>query len=155
MRLIALAIKLKANYMEMKTIQALTELKDGKLTANASTENEDRVGDTLKIKDWDFSNFKKNPVLLAGHDYRPQFVIGVAKNLRVEGKNIWVWDYKPNANKEKYAPTQIFFYAYMLSRRTGIPLENFRCGYFDHKFAFAYKPERELILKLNKQRILV
>ncbi|MFH1593058.1 MAG: PD-(D/E)XK nuclease family protein [Candidatus Woesearchaeota archaeon] len=75
--------------------------------------------------------------------------------LRVEGDKIWVWDYKPNANKEKYATTQTFFYAYMLSKRTGISLDNFRCGYFDHNFAYVYRPERELLLKLNRQQSLV
>ena len=54
---------------------------------------------------------------------------------------MWVWDYKPNAQKEKYAKCQTLFYAIMLSKRTGIPLERFRCGYFDEKTAFVFKPE--------------
>jgi len=61
--------------------------------------------------------------------------------LRIEDENIWIWDYKPNAVKEKYASTQTNFYAVMLSKRTGIPLEKFRCGYFDDKDAFVFKPE--------------
>lgn len=60
--------------------------------------------------------------------------------LRIEDGKIWVWDYKPNARYEKYAATQVYFYAYMLSQRTGIPLENFRCGYFDTSDAFAFNP---------------
>lgn len=60
--------------------------------------------------------------------------------LRVEGDKIWVWDYKPNANKEKYASTQVYFYSLMLSRRTGIPLDHFRCGYYDDKYAYMFKP---------------
>jgi hypothetical protein len=60
--------------------------------------------------------------------------------LRIEDGNVWVWDYKPNAVKEKYASTQTNFYAIMLSRRTGIPFEKFRCGYFDDKDAFVFKP---------------
>jgi hypothetical protein len=70
--------------MNVKRIKALTEKIDGKMVAIASTETVDRVGDSLKIADWDFINFKKNPVLLAGHDYRPQYVVGVAKNIRID-----------------------------------------------------------------------
>ena len=65
--------------------------------------------------------------------------------LRIEDKNIWVWDYKPHAEKEKYATTQTYFYALMLSRRTGIPLDHFKCGYFDDEIAFIFKPEEKKV----------
>lgn len=66
--------------------------------------------------------------------------------LRVEEDgNIWIWDYKPNAYNEKFAATQVFFYALMLSKRTGIPLERFRCGYFDSFYAFVFKPDLSLL----------
>ncbi|MFH1589970.1 MAG: PD-(D/E)XK nuclease family protein [archaeon] len=66
--------------------------------------------------------------------------------LRVENDgNVWIWDYKPNAKKEKYASTQVFFYALMMSKRTGIPLKNFRCGYFDEKVAYTFKPETKML----------
>lgn len=61
--------------------------------------------------------------------------------LRIEDGKIWIWDYKPGAMKEKYAATQVLFYALMLSKRTGISLEKFRCGYFDATDAFIFKPE--------------
>jgi len=66
--------------------------------------------------------------------------------LRIEDGKIWIWDYKPSADKEKYASTQVFFYAYMLSKRTNIPLDNFRCGYFDECSAHIFKPELNNIL---------
>lgn len=69
-----------------------------------------------------------------------QSLTGHIDVLRVEGDKIWIWDYKPNANKEKFASTQVYFYALMLSRRTGIPLNHFRCGYFDDKYAYIFKP---------------
>ena len=65
--------------------------------------------------------------------------------LRIEDEKIWIWDYKPNSMEEKYAATQVYFYALMLSKRTNIPLENFRCGYFDNKYAYVFKPEPDLI----------
>jgi hypothetical protein len=67
--------------------------------------------------------------------------------LRIEDEKIWVWDYKPKANKEIYAATQVFFYSLMLSKRTGINLDSFRCGYFDDKYAFIFKPEEVNLLK--------
>lgn len=60
--------------------------------------------------------------------------------LRIEDDKVWVWDFKPNAEKEKYATTQTFFYAFMLSQRSGIPLDKFMCGYFDEKTSFVFKP---------------
>ena len=67
--------------------------------------------------------------------------------LRYEDGKVWIWDYKPNALNEKYASTQLYFYALMLSERTGINLENIRCGYFDSAYAFTFKPEN---VKFNK-----
>ncbi len=69
-----------------------------------------------------------------------QALTGHIDVLRVEGDKIWVWDYKPNASKEKFASTQVYFYSLMLSKRTGIPLAHFRCGYFDDKYAYVFKP---------------
>ena len=60
--------------------------------------------------------------------------------LRVDGDKIWIWDYKPNAHREKFAATQTYFYALMLSKRTGIDFKRFRCGYFDDKYAFLFNP---------------
>ncbi|MFP4568036.1 MAG: PD-(D/E)XK nuclease family protein [Candidatus Woesearchaeota archaeon] len=62
--------------------------------------------------------------------------------LRIENNKIWVWDYKPNAHREKYATTQTYFYAYMLSKRTGIPLTEFMCGYFDDKNTYIFNPSK-------------
>jgi len=74
---------------ETKILQATTEKgSNGVLTAIASTEDQDRAGDILSVKQWDFSKFKMNPVLQAGHKYDPQFTIGIAKNIRVEGKKV-------------------------------------------------------------------
>ena len=64
--------------------------------------------------------------------------------LRIDDGKVWIWDYKPHAHKEKYAATQVYFYSIMLSRRTGIPLEKFRCGYFDDNYAFLFKPEEKI-----------
>jgi hypothetical protein len=54
--------------------------------------------------------------------------------------NIWIWDYKPNAFRETTASNQVYLYSLMLSARTGIPLKQFRCGYFDTGNAFYFNP---------------
>ncbi|MBI2670654.1 PD-(D/E)XK nuclease family protein [Candidatus Woesearchaeota archaeon] len=69
--------------------------------------------------------------------------------LRLEDNKIWIWDYKPNSSQEIYAATQTFFYAYMLSKRTNIPLGNFRCGYFDSNCAYVFKPAQASVIKDN------
>lgn len=74
--------------MDKLQIQAKTVRRKGKLTAIASTEGMDRSGDVLLVKNWDFSKFIKNPVLQAGHDYRPQYTVGKAENIRVEGNEV-------------------------------------------------------------------
>ena len=74
---------------EKLEIQAITEIDaTGKMTAIASDESIDRHGDSLKVNDWNFKQWKKNPVLQAGHDYRPQYTVGIGKNIRVDGTKV-------------------------------------------------------------------
>lgn len=74
--------------------------------------------------------------------------------LRIEDNKIWIWDYKPEAEREEFAATQVYCYALMLSKRTGIDLENFRCGYFNTRYAYVFKPgEAGLIIKPNNKTI--
>jgi hypothetical protein len=69
--------------------------------------------------------------------------------LRVEDGKIWIWDYKPKAVKEKYATTQTYFYSLMMSKRSGIPLDKFMCGYFDDKDCFIFKPDEKYMVEKN------
>jgi hypothetical protein len=58
--------------------------------------------------------------------------------LRLEENNqLGLWDYKPNAAKEKTAAQQVWFYMVMLSKRTGIPIGQIKGGYFDECDAFS------------------
>lgn len=57
---------------------------------------------------------------------------------------IGIWDYKPRARYEKKAHMQVYLYALMLSQRTGIPLTNFICGYFDSSDAFIFNAEEAI-----------
>lgn len=70
-----------------------------------------------------------------------ELLTGHVDLVTVEDGLIWIWDFKPNAHKERYAATQVFFYALMLARRTKLSLDKFRCGYFDENVAYLFKPE--------------
>lgn len=67
-------------------------------------------------------------------------VTGHIDILRVEDGHVWIWDYKPGAAKEKWAATQLNTYATMLSVRTGIPIEQMKCGYFDSDTCYVFNP---------------
>lgn len=53
----------------------------------ASDESVDRYGDIIRVDGWDLSNFKRNPVLLFGHDSR-KVPIGRVPDIGVEGKQL-------------------------------------------------------------------
>jgi HK97 family phage prohead protease len=61
----------------------------------ASDETPDRVGDVIKVSGWNLSEYKKNPVVLWGHDTSNVPPIGRAINVR-RGK-------KPNGDPALYA----------------------------------------------------
>jgi hypothetical protein len=95
------------------------------------------------------------PIWLRAHEVGKQKYIELLKSqdplsghidvLRLEGDKVWIWDYKPRAEKEKYASTQVFFYSIMLSKRTGIPLNKFMCGYFDEETSYVFRPDMKYL----------
>jgi hypothetical protein len=49
-----------------------------------STNQEDRYGEIVDQKSWDFKSYKQNPLVLWGHDPdQPENVLGTAGNLKV------------------------------------------------------------------------
>lgn len=70
--------------------------------------------------------------------------------VRIEDDKIWIWDFKPKAHKEKYADMQVLMYATILSHRTNIPLDEFRCGYFDENTSYVFKPTIDMINPLKE-----
>jgi hypothetical protein len=69
-------------------IKAVNEAK-GEVDAVVSTEKPDRSGDVIRQEFWDLKNFRKHPILLAGHDYRLlTSQIGEWRNVRIEGKQL-------------------------------------------------------------------
>jgi|WetSurMetagenome_2_1015567.scaffolds.fasta_scaffold558267_2 hypothetical protein len=61
--------------------------------------------------------------------------------LRYNDSKVEIWDYKPKAKKEKWALTQVHFYALLLAHRAHIPIETIVCGYFDEEVAFTFCPD--------------
>ncbi len=54
-----------------------------------SDDSIDSYGDTIDARGWDLSTFSTNPVALFGHDAsKPEYVVGRAKNVRVEGRRL-------------------------------------------------------------------
>lgn len=74
--------------MEEKDLQFLeatiTKADDGSYIAVASTNSVDRHGEIVDNNGWDLKAFKKNPVILWGHDHTEP-AIGVSKKTWVDG----------------------------------------------------------------------
>ena len=87
--------KMKKLYTTAEAIEIEENGKKEKLFI-ASDETLDRQGEVISVDGWDLDNFKKNPVLLWGHDqYRP--AIGMAESLgykTIEGKKRLVYQPK-------------------------------------------------------------
>ena len=70
---------------ETKFVEAtITKADDGSFIAIASTNSVDRHGEVVDNNGWDLKSFKKNPVILWGHDHGEP-AIGVSKKTWVEG----------------------------------------------------------------------
>jgi HK97 family phage major capsid protein/HK97 family phage prohead protease len=57
------------------------------ITAVASTETPDRFGDVVKSNGWELDNFKKNPTIVWGHDYK-QLPIAKATDIAVRNNQL-------------------------------------------------------------------
>lgn len=69
-------------------------------------------------------------------------VCGHIDILQIRQGRIFVLDFKPGAEKEKKGnvASQLYLYASGLSFRTGIPLQRFRCAWFDEHVYYEFSP---------------
>uniref|UniRef100_A0A6M3KRV3 Putative prohead protease n=1 Tax=viral metagenome TaxID=1070528 RepID=A0A6M3KRV3_9ZZZZ len=66
----------------------------------ASTSDQDRDGEVIDVNGWDLKNFKKNPVIMFGHDYR-SLPIGRATKIGVrDGKLVNNVEFPPEGTYE-------------------------------------------------------
>lgn len=78
--------RLTTNKDRIKYVEAVISEVENKKIAIASQETVDRQGEIISIDGWDFKNFKRNPVMLWGHNaYEPN--IGEVKNIRITDVN--------------------------------------------------------------------
>ncbi len=63
--------------------------------------------------------------------------------LQIKEGLVYVLDFKPEADKEngQKVASQLYFYASGLSFRTKIPLDKFRCGWFDGSSCYEFNPK--------------
>src|SRR5712692_6781396 len=73
-------------------------------------------------------------------DFDSQIITGHIDFLQVRNGYLHILDYKPEARKEKHAHVQLTIYALALSRRTNLPLKNFKCAWFDEHDYFEFFP---------------
>ncbi len=71
--------------------------------------------------------------------------------VQIRNGKVQVLDFKPNAEKEKKAPTQIYLYALALSFRTGIPLNKMQCAWFDEKNYYCFEPSQARMKEIHKK----
>lgn len=71
-------------------------------------------------------------------------VAGHIDLVQVSADGVQLLDYKPNASRERAdkVVTQLTLYAQALSRRAGVPLDAIRCGYFDERDAYFFRPAK-------------
>lgn len=69
-------------------LKAVVEKVNGKITVIASDETEDRSGEVVPVDAWDLENFRKSPRLLVDHDYSVKSIVGIADNIRIEGRKL-------------------------------------------------------------------
>lgn len=50
----------------------------------ASTEATDRSGEIIRLNGWDWSNYMKNPVIIANHLYKIENIVGKATTIKAE-----------------------------------------------------------------------
>lgn len=66
------------NALEIKNINGERTFK-----VIASTEDMDRDGEIIKADGWDYTNFLKNPVIIANHTYNIENIVGKATKIEV------------------------------------------------------------------------
>lgn len=61
---------------------------DGMYEFIASDETVDRYGDVIRVSGWELANYKKNPIVLFGHD--KSLPVGIAPKVWVESKKLMI-----------------------------------------------------------------
>jgi HK97 family phage prohead protease len=87
----------------MEKIKGYLEKKEGEIIGIASTSSRDRDGESISQEGWDLESFKRNPVLLVGHNYS-EYPVGKATDISVQdGKLVFKAVFSEATQKAKEA----------------------------------------------------
>lgn len=131
-----------------------TEVKAGEgdsrtLTFTISNAAVDRMGDTIAVAGWKFDSFRKNPVVLWGHD-AADFPVAKAGKLWIEGENVkaeaeFVPKENPATGQHAEGVLQLYKGGFLSAVSVGfIPL----------KYAFTEDPKRRFGIDFIEQELL-
>ena len=98
----------------------------------ASTADMDRDGEVIEVSGWDLKNYKKNPVIMFGHDYK-SLPIGKATKIGVrDGKLVDVVEFPPEGTYE-FADTvaRLVDAGYLKTQSVGFIPKKWEDGDFD------------------------
>lgn len=87
----------------MEKLKGYLEKKEGEIIGIASTASRDRDGESISQEGWDLESFRKNPVLLVGHNYS-EYPVGKATDISVQdGKLVFKAVFSEATQKAKEA----------------------------------------------------
>lgn len=129
-------INLKLNFKKIKKFNHACKLAE--LALKLTNDNKSRhqildmlINDTATIA-------TEIPVHL---NYNDQLLTGHIDFLQLKFNKLYIIDYKPEAEKEKHAQSQIYLYTLALSRLTNTNIKHFICAYFNNKNYFEFYPK--------------
>lgn len=111
-----------------------------------STDTIDRHGDTVSVEGWKLENYRKNPVVLWGHDYS-MLPVGKARDLRVE-------DGKLKATVVFTAPGVSRFNDTVFELIKGGFLNATSVGFSPKKWSWSEDDDRRLGIDFEEQELL-
>ena len=128
------------------TFEKATGGNDRTFTFTISSATVDRMGDTIAVEGWKLDNFKRNPVVLWGHD-GSMLPVGRATSVWIQGGKLKA--------KAELAPANVSQYA---ERVRGMIAAGFltatSVGFAPLKYAFSEDPSRKYGIDFLSQELL-
>lgn len=111
-----------------------------------STDDVDRDRDTIDPNGWDLTNYRNNPVVLFGHDYR---------NLPVaQSQRIWVEENKL-ISRAQFTPEDLYAFGYTVYRMyLGGYMRAVSVGFMPIEYSFVEEEDRPFGIDFKRQELL-
>ena len=113
--------------------------------AKRNVERHEAVQDVMLINDT-ATVAVEVPVYLSAHELKAYGmdsgtpITGHIDVVQVRWDKIYILDYKPELRADAKTVSQLYMYGLALSKRTGIPLERFRCAFFNDRSYYEFDP---------------